>query len=483
MTTHIRKLFGETLIYGLAGVLTTLTGVILVPIFTRVFSPTDYGVISLITSLMALASIFVVLALDSASHVWYWDTKDRLDRVTTIASWAWCQIVVAASIAGILISIAPTIADRILNEPSATWAIRFAAATLPMMTFTQVLLNWLRMQRRPWPTFGYAASLTVSVTLLNLFFAVMLDMGITGVFLGQFTAYCLGTAVAISILKGWIDPRRFSGTRVRVMLRYGLPLVPAAISFWIVGLLDRYFIEFYSSRAEVGLYQVGYQVAALVGLATGAFQQAWGPFALSIKEELGVQDVYARALLAFVSLGALLCTAVSIFSPEILRLFTTPLYYQAASVIPYLAFSYLMMGLMYIAGLGPSLVKRSGPTGIAITLGAISTVILNFLLTPRLGMQGAAIATLISWAIVPVYVFRRAQQMYAIPYAFRATATIVGVSFALSMLGQLPPPASATGITLKLVILLGLTALLAPTLNLRSRAPRWMRLGSSGDQT
>src|SRR5438132_13862971 len=96
---HLRQLGSETIVYGLSGVISRFLTIFLVPIYTRIFTPEDYGVMSLVTTTMALLSVFVGLALDNSAHRWYWGSEDVDDRKTTMASWAWCQIAFSSIVA------------------------------------------------------------------------------------------------------------------------------------------------------------------------------------------------------------------------------------------------------------------------------------------------------------------------------------------------------------------------------------------------
>jgi O-antigen/teichoic acid export membrane protein len=78
--TRLRTLFSDSVIYGLSGVISRFIGIFLVPVYTRLFTPEDYGVLSLVGSSLAVVSIFVGLGLDNSAHRWFWDTKDEQDR-------------------------------------------------------------------------------------------------------------------------------------------------------------------------------------------------------------------------------------------------------------------------------------------------------------------------------------------------------------------------------------------------------------------
>jgi O-antigen/teichoic acid export membrane protein len=265
---------------------------------------------------------------------------------------------------------------------------------------------------------------------------VVCRWGIEGVFAAHLVARAVTTIVAALILKDWIHPQYFRWNRLREMLAFALPLIPAAIAVWFINLADRYFLQYYSTTSEVGLYQVGYSIAMLAALVTGAFQQAWNPFFLSVHKNERAKEIYGTALLAYLWVMCALCTLISLVAPEILRIFTRPAYYGASTVVPFLAFSYVMLGLTDIARVGPTLAKKTKPIGSAVAWAAALNMLLNFVLIPRWGKEGAAIATLMAQATVPVYLFWRSQKVYPIPYSFASAALIVAFAGGLTWLAS-----------------------------------------------
>lgn len=450
---RLRQLASESVIYGLAGVLTRFLMIFLVPIYTRIFSPEDYGVISLVTSTMAVVTIFVVLALDNSAHRWYWETEDRTDQKQTLASWAWCQLVVSSSAAAVIIGLAHWLARTIVGRDEAVLAFQLSALALPIGTLGTVAVNWLRMMRRPWATMGYSLATSLTHILLTVLLVAGLGWGIRGVFIGQLAAAAVGSLAAILLMRGWLHPRYVRWERLRAMLRFGLPLIPAALSFWVVSLADRYFVQFYTSTSEVGLYALGSTIAALIVIVTNAFQQAWGPFALSIHRQPDARYVYANVFLIYLWLTCALSTALTLFAPEALRLIATEAYVGAAGVVGFLALSTTFSGLTSIAAIGPQIVKTNVPTGVAITCAALLNIALNIVFVPRLGKSGAALATLLSQALVPLYLFYRSQQLYPLPYRFGPGVGFVALAGVIMAIGSLWQAESLwLGIAVKLLL-------------------------------
>ncbi len=437
MFKYLRQLAGESLVYGISGTIAKFLQFLLVPLYTRVFLPADYGVLSLVTTTMAVVGIFVVLALDNSAARWYWDTEENDDRKRTLASWAWCQLVMSVTLAlGILIA-SEWIAQMVIGRADAAIYFRLTAIALPLSTLSTLVVNWLRMQRRPWATMWYALGSSLLTILLTLLFVIGLQMRLTGVYMAQVVTGIVTSISAAFLLRDWIHPRYFRWARLREMLRFALPLIPAALAFWIVNLSDRYFVQYFSTTSEVGLYQFGSSIASSVALISGAFQQAWGPFAMSIHTQSSARQVYANVLLAYTWLMCLFCTTITLFTPEIVRLLAPVTYTSAGTVVSFLVFSYAFIGLTYIAAIGLNIIKTNRPTGIAVTLAAGLNILLNLIFVPTMGKVGSALATLLSQAVVPIYVFYYAQRHYPIPYRFGTTASLFGLSFLIIGVGNL----------------------------------------------
>jgi O-antigen/teichoic acid export membrane protein len=428
---QIRKLGSESLIYGLSGVFTKFISIFLVPFYTAVFSPADYGIMGLITNTFTLVNILAVLALDNAAHRWYWEYEEEEERRTTINSWAWFQFGLMVFAAVGLFWGSNFLAVRFLERPDASLYIKINALALPLTSWVTVVTNVLRLQRRAKMTVLYTLSTSLLYIGLNVVFILWLGMGLAGIYYSQLIMAFVGMVWAFVLLRGFIRFPSVDRERLREMLRYSVPFIPAGIAFWVVNLSGSYFLQFFASTREVGLYQIGTTVATATALVTNAFQQAWGPFALSIHKNEDANNVYAEVLTLYTVGASAICMLLTLFAPEILQVLTNPRYYDAAWVAGILSFNYLFIGLGYIASIGLGIAKKTAPMGFIMTVSAGFILLFNFLLVPVFGKEGSAVATLIAQAIVPVYLFSRSQKIYLIPYNFKAATMVLLLSLLL----------------------------------------------------
>ncbi len=442
---RVKQLGSESVVYGISGTISRSIGIFLVPLYTRVFSPSDYGTIALITTSITLLSTFIVLGMDNASGRWFYDTDDMARRKKVISSWFWVQFIVGLAAALLVFSFAPHIAGLLLKSEQYATLVRLAAILITLGTFGKVVGNWLRYQRRAWMTTVYFTASSLGTIGMIALFVLVWRQGLVGLFSAQVLTGVLAALAAIVILKSWIDPRRISYALAREMLKYGLPLAPAGIASWVTASSDRFILQMFRETSEVGIYAVAASLAGGVALVIGAFQLAWGPFAYSILHERNATQVYAKVLSLYALLGCLLCTAVSLFAPLLLRVLTTPKFYSAASSIPCLAFSRLAMGASFIAALGSGVAKKSMPVAASIFVGAGVNTALNFALIPSLGKDGAALATLIAYMVAAVFLFSASQKHYLIPYRFKEALTCFGFAWLLIGIDHFFLPAEGLG--------------------------------------
>jgi len=456
VTTTARRLVQlgrESIVYGFSGVVQSIIGVALIPLYTRVFSPSDFGVIALVNSLAALLFPLVVLGLDNSSARWFYDTDDPGRKKTIISSWFWAQAAAGCLIAALVLLFAPHVTALMFGSREHLLLVCLAVGAVPLATPVKVLGNLLRYQRRPWTSSTFSVA-TVLVTVgITIWLVLIRRSGIAGFYLASLIAAGVTAVAALYLLRNWVSITSFSWKLLKEMVRFGLPLVPAAVAYWLATSSDRFVLTLFWSESEVGLYSLGTYVASALGLVVGAFQRAFGPFAFSIHREQGSGQVYAKTLTVYAWGGCFLCTSLTLFAPMLLRVFTTGQYLPAASCVPFLAFSYVLLGARDIASIGAAISKRSIPVATSILIAAATGVGLNFLLDPRMGRDGAGIASMSACLVSIIYLFWVSQRLHKIPYRFGPAVACFVLSWTLIAVDRFCPiPNELTGFAVRVAM-------------------------------
>lgn len=427
MIKQIKQLAGDSLIYGISGVVTRMIGIFLIPIYTRIFVPKDYGIINLINTTFFLIGILVVCALDNATGRWFYDSIDKEDHKKSFGAWFWWQLILSGVIAVIIIILSPCLSNIFFKEDGKPIYLILSAIGLITNILPSIINNWYRVHRRAIATVSFALAQTLVTIALSVLFVIILQWKITGVFAAMVISSAVFSLVAIQQMKGWLGIRYFDKIRLKAMLKYSLPFIPAALAYWLLNSTDSYFLAYFKNKAEVGLFGIGASLAAGVGLFTSAFQQAWGPFAFSIMNNSNAKLVYAKVFLLYGYVIGLLAALLMLFAPEILKLLTAPAYWDAAWVAGILGYNLLIIGFTYIASIGASIAKKTASYGVAMVLATVLTMLLNIILIPKYGKEGSALATVAAQLLVPAYLFYKSNKYYAIPYKYKEVIIIIMV--------------------------------------------------------
>ena len=168
--------------------------------------------------------------------------------------------------------------------------------------------------------------------------------------------------------------------------------MPSAIAVFVAIYIDRLAIKSLLDMQSVGLYAIGYRVAAIVSLLLFGFQSALTPLVFNDLDNSNTPNEIARIFRFFLALVLPLLVFIILFSKELLEFITTPAYFKAYSVIPLLGAATLLSN-MYIFAPGLFIAKKTSHIAGINIFTATLNICLNFLLIPHLGINGAALAT------------------------------------------------------------------------------------------
>ena len=188
----------------------------------------------------------------------------------------------------------------------------------------------------------------------------------------------------------------------RKMMRYSLPLVPAALFWWITSVSDRYMITWFLGSGANGIYTVASKIPAIITLISGMFLEAWQFSA--VRESRGSRrsyiSFYTNIWSMFLTVMFIGGSIIIAFSPAAIRLLAASEYYSAAEYLPILTAAAILSSLVSFMGSVYIVTKRSSLSFLTTAAGAVFNIILNFLLIPtHLGIYWAAIATLCSYLL------------------------------------------------------------------------------------
>lgn len=449
--------------------LPNVLSLLLVPLFTTFLTAADYGNLALLALFSTLAKIVFRLGLDAGFFRVHYDQPDEASRKRLAGTVALFGAAVGVSLLALAALSARPLSWLLFgDEPAPAGWVVLAAADVAVGTLAFVPLSLLRIRERP----GLFSAFSVGRHLLNLLLKVVLlraGWGVEGVLWSDVSATSLFVLALLPTLRGHVT-LVFARPLLKEALGFGLPKVPHGLFVQIQNLADRKILDLFVSRADVGLYQMGYQLGTAVKFPLSAFEPAWGPF---LYAEIGKPDAprtIARLATVAFAVFALCATGVAVLGSEALTLLTpySPAFRAAAPVIPVVAGAYLLHGVFLLTSVGIGVSKRARYYPMITAVAAVVNVAANFLLIPRFGLMGAAWATLASYAAMAGMGAVISQRLYAIPFETERLVWLAAGGLAVFAGGRLGPAAFAPAIAWKATLL----ALYAGAIALALRRPR-----------
>lgn len=427
MRDLFKRLFSESVVYGLSGLISSFISIFLIPLYTRVFDPADYGIISLLLSTFAFLNILIIFSHDYAIAVWFWDKPGEQERKSTFNSWAVFLLAAGLSICLLIILLGPYLSELYFGTKNYYILFVFLGFNLLLTGFQKLANIWFRMLQKPLQAMIYSIAIMLITVGCNILFVLKLKVGIVGVFYSQAIGSVAGVLLLILFLYKWLNLRFFSWQHLKEMLRFAAPMVPATILFWLMNTASVFFIKYYiKDNTQIGLFQIGMNVANVLGLFTWAFFQAWPAFAMSVSKQENAKKIYSIIFEIFCLGGAFMAFSLFLVAEDILLIFTNVKYVSARDVIGILAINIILQGIPNIFAIANMITKNNRSYAVAISIGAILSVLSFMIFIPMWGKEGAALAMVIGNLFVPVYMGIRLRKIYYIPYnMIRITAFII----------------------------------------------------------
>jgi O-antigen/teichoic acid export membrane protein len=445
----------QTLAYGLSGLIVPIVGMVTLPIFARVFTTSQYGLMELGTTTLTVAAAVTDAGLTAAALRSFYDynAEQEPERRTVMLTGILGTSAIALAVALLLVGLRDELSRWLFDEPGEGTLIALIAAALLGLNTWRFVGEVMRVR---FQAFGY-------LTMSALAAAVTTALGVTGVLAldwrvdGVFLAAAVGNAVAatygVLAVRRWLQGR-FSRFELRTMLGYGLPLVPAALSAWALALVDRIILSRLGSLSQVGEYAVANRLALLLLIGMTAFLFALSPFLLSIYAEDPEQEKAARGrtitYLTFIL--ALAGLTLTLFAKEIIEVLA-PKFDDAYLAVGPLALGTALYGIATVLTTGLAIVRKTVHLAALGIAAAVLNIVLNFALIPPWGIVGAGIATAAGYGALAGSYYWVTQRLYPTPYEPRKVVTMLAAASVLGLLGLVPFEPLGLSIAVKLAAL------------------------------
>lgn len=439
----IKSLAKDTAVYGVSSIVGRFLNWCLVPLYTVMFAAAEYGVVTYVYSIVALALIILTYGMETgffrfANHERY---PDPMVVYST-------SLISLASTSALFLALVIVFLDPIAwalecgDHPS---YIAMMAAAVVLDAFTAIPFSYLRFRRRP---MRFAALKLINIGLnigLNLFWILICpwlwaqnpswvmwcyspDMGIGYIFLANLISSGAMLLLLLPELRGfrW----RFDSGLWREMIVYSWPLLVLGVAGIMNQTIDKILFplllpDHSEAMTELGIYGANYKIAIVMVMFIQAFRFAYEPFIFAKGRERGEDRLqsYRDAMRYFVIFAMFIFLGVMYYL-DILKYFISPRYFSGLKVVPVIMIAEFFFGVFFNLSLWYKLTDKTIWGMWFSLLGLAVTVVLNVVLVPRWGYMGCAAAALACYTVMMVTSWAVGRAKYPIGYNVRRLTTI-----------------------------------------------------------
>lgn len=442
--------------YSLAQVINRAAGLALLPLYTHLLNPDEFGVYTLVISTLDLLAVLSGLGLTSAMNRFYLEFPDDAPMRRQVVGTAVCLVGGLAAVLlllcwplGVLVSHALFGNDAHVEMGAA------AVAAVAMIALFELVCAYAVVRRLVKHYLWLSCAKAVALLVANGVMVGLLHGGALAAVAS--TAVAIGTVAAVALpLMLRTNGLQFRPGLAKKMFRYGMPLVPSAVAAAAGGVIERYYLNSAAGATAVGIYSLAHRLSSLLQMFIAApFSQTYTVRRLESLVRGADQLVYNRILLLFVFLMSLCSLALSVFSVDLVALLAPGSYGDAARLVPVLGLCVVLGAINFNLETGIHFTKRTWALPVIAAVTLVVSLPLNAMLAQTHGAIGTAMALFLVQAL-------------RLMLTFFANASLGSTDIRLDW----PRALSIMGVTL--AVALAAVAVEAPPLD-----PAWMALKSA----
>ncbi len=449
MSLSLKRLAGDTIVYGASTMIGRLLNWLLMPFYIRVIAPEEYGVV---VNMYGIISIFLVIFTYGLETGFF-----RFARKENTADVFRTTITILSITSLILVILSFSFASSIslyFYEGEYVNAIVLAGIIIAFDAFLSIPFARLRIENRSM-RFGIIKLVSIFLNIgFNLFFFLGVpallsfrpeDAALTALFeQGNGVFYILLSNALSSVLifvffiKDLTSMKGlFSWTLLRPIMVYSWPVLIVGITGMITQNSDKILMPKLIGKngfSELAIYGANFKIGVLMSLFTQSFRFAFEPYFFNNREK-GIKS-YALIMEYFIFFALIIFLGIVVFQ-DIINVLLVEEYIRGNQIIPIVLLAQLCYGIYFNLSLWYKLTDKTGFGAIFGVIGMVLTVVLNFILIPKIGMLGGAFSLLVGYGIMMILSFFVGQNHYPIPYPLKRIGTFLLWASVLYLMNQL----------------------------------------------
>lgn len=420
MFDKIKQLTKDTAIYGVSTIVGRFLTFLLVPFYTNIFPPDEYGIVANLYIFIAILNIIYIFGMDAA-YLKFASNKSIASDKDKFSTPYLAVMFVSLFLSLFIILIKGSIISLFEVPASYSYLIYYTSFILFIDALCVIPFIKLRIERKA----KKFATFKIINILTNVFFNLLLVLyfkwGIEAVFVSNLIASLLTLIILLPDIIKKLKPV-INISLLSRLIKFGLPYLPAGLGSMLIQGIDRPILTNLTDLTTAGIYNANYKLGIFMMLFVNMFQYAWQPFFLQQAEEKDAKKVFSKVLTYFTFAASIILVFVSLYIDDIVKVnfFGITLigsaYWSGLVIVPIILFGYLFNGLYVVFTAGIYIEEKSVYIPLVTGIGALVNVVVNLLLIPILGIIGAALATLLSYIVMALGLYIVTQKFYKIEH-------------------------------------------------------------------
>lgn len=393
--SRYKKLISNTLILGAGTFASKVIVLLMMPFYTLILSPEQFGVADLVAQ---TANLIIPIACIGICEGLFRFSLDCEDRKKVFSTGIFALSLGSACMFALL----PLLGFfKDLNG-----YVLLIGCYVVCANFHSACAQYIRAQGRT-GLFALQGILnTVLTVVLNILFLAVFELGAFGYVLSVVIGDLSVTVLIFFVARLYRDfsPKDISGVTLRDMLKFSIPYIPTTMMWLITSVSDRYIVRAFCGIDETGLYAAAYKIPTLLTLVCTVFIEAWQFSAVKDATTEDRSDFFSAVFKSYQGFIFVAASALIGASKIFTEILLADSYYESWRYVPILVVATLFSSLVSFMGSVYFVEKKSVLSMVTALMGALINVVLNFVMIPDHGAMGAAVATLISY--LAVYIIR-----------------------------------------------------------------------------
>lgn len=382
-------------LYGIVPVANKLVGFFLIPVYTRVFAPEDFGILEMFSTSAMFAVFFVSLELYTGVSRFFFEYKDFNNKRKLVSTGFWLNVLSGFLVCILISNTEFIVLKKLFGHTEYTLIYKFVILWIPLAalnTYFNVMMRLVKAQ-------NYFVLFSIIQMILRvssiILFVVVLKMGVAGVFMGQIVGALTGIFSFGFKVRKYIS-FKFDWIYAKKIIGFAAPIMPGLLLVGAEKPLINYLIQYNLSYNELGLYSIAIRLAGALMIIREAMRLAWRPYLyeLIIRKEKSYKTEVASIYNLMLAVLVLITFPIVVFGEEIIEIIAGKEYLSTFAVLGFVLLGSILHPLKLIVGIGPEITQKTYFLTIVEAAHFIFTVLMISVFIRWFGFIGVGITIL-----------------------------------------------------------------------------------------